>query len=94
MNVFSENYTIGLIKEVGEEDVLLTVNGEDVVVPLSEKNREVVFELVEEGTFLVPYDQKNKEILMAIDEAVVYETFPEMDSEALEGATDDLPNEE
>lgn len=58
MSVFHENYTLGLIKEVGEDDVLLTVNNIDIVVPLSEGNRQAVLDAVTEGVFLIPYDSK------------------------------------
>lgn len=91
MNIFNENYTMGLIKEVGEDDVLLTVNGEDIVVPLHEKNKNIIFEAVEEGVYLVPYDKKNNEILMTVDEKVLYEAFPETELEELKGASEDIP---
>lgn len=93
MSVFHENYTLGLIKEVGEDDVLLTVNNIDIVVPLSEGNRQAVLDAVTEGVFLIPYDSKNNELLMTVEEAVLYEAFPEIALDELKGATEDIPEE-
>lgn len=91
--IFKQDYTLGLIKEVGEDNVLLTVDDEDIVVPLHDKNRIAVFEAVEEGIYLVPYDKKNNELLMTVDEKVLYEVFPEMELEEMKNATDDVPEE-
>lgn len=92
--IFKQDYTLGLIKEVGEDNILLTVNDEDIVVPLHEKNRVAVFEAVEEGIYLVPYDKKNNELLMTVDEKILYEVFPEFELDELKGATEDLPDDE
>lgn len=94
MTVFNKNYTLALIKEVGEDDVLVTVNGGDVVVPLNEGNKQAIFDAVTEGVYLVPYDGKNNQLLMTVDEEVLYEIFPEIQNEELEGATDDLPDDD
>lgn len=88
--IFKQNYTLGLIKEVGEDDVLLSVDNEDVVVPLHEKNKVAVFEAVEEGIYLLPYDKEKNELLMTVDEKTLYEVFPEIELDELKGATDDL----
>lgn len=92
--VFNQNYTLGLIKEVGEDTVLLSVDDKDIVVPLHEKNRIAVFEAVEEGIYLVPYDKENNELLMTVDEKILYEVFPEMELDELKGATEDIPEDE
>ncbi len=94
VSVFKKDYTLALIKEVGEDDVLVTVNDVDVVVPLHEGNKQAIFDAVSEGVYLVPYDSKNNEFLMTVDEAVLYEVFPELENEELEGATDDLPDDD
>lgn len=94
VSVFKKDYTLALIKEVGEDDVLVTVNDVDVVVPLNEGNKQAIFDAVSKGMYLVPYDSKNNEFLMTVDEAVLYEVFPELENEELEGATDDLPDDD
>lgn len=92
--IFKQDYTLALIKEVGEDNVLLTVDDKDIVVPLHEKNRIAVFEAVEEGIYLVPYDKKNNELLMTVDEKILYEVFPEMELDELKGATEEIPEDE
>lgn len=94
MTMFNKEYTLALIKEVGEDDVLVTVNDVEVVVPLDEGNKQAIFDAVSEGVYLVPYDSKNNKFLMTVDEEVLYEVFPELDNEELEGATDDLPDDD
>lgn len=94
MTMFNKDYTLALIKEVGEDDVLVTVNDVEVVVPLDEGNKQAIFDAVSEGVYLVPYDSKNNKFLMTVDEEVLYEVFPELDNEELEGATDDLPEDD
>ncbi len=94
MTMFNKEYTLALIKEVGEDDVLVTVNDVEVVVPLDEGNKQAIFDAVSEGVYLVPYDSKNNKFLMTVDEEVLYEVFPELDNEELEGATDDLPEDD
>jgi len=77
MSVFSTNYTLALIKEVGESDVLLSVNEQDIEVQLNEDNKQAVFDAVSKGNFLLPFDAEKNELLMTVDEAVLYEVFPE-----------------
>lgn len=77
MSVFSTNYTLALIKEVGESDVLLSVNEQDIEVKLNEDNKQAVFDAVSKGNFLLPFDTEKNELLMTVDEAVLYEVFPE-----------------
>ena len=93
MSVFSRNYTLALIKEVGENDVLLTVNDQDLEIELNEGNKQAVFDAVSEGIFLVPFDAEKNELLMNVDEAVLYEVFPETELNELDGATDELPDD-
>lgn len=94
MAVFSNNFTLALIKEVGENDLLLTVNGEDIVVELSESNRQPILDSVTDGIYLVPFDSDKNELLMTIDEATLYEAFPEAELSELVGATDEIEEEE
>lgn len=93
MSVFNKNYTLALIKEVGENDVLLSVNDQDFEIELNEDNKQAILDAVSEGIFLVPFDSEKNELLMTVDDAVLYEVFPEIELEELEGATDDLPDE-
>jgi|GEM_PF-2964935 len=90
MAVFSHNYTLGLIKEVGEEDVLVSVNGEDIEIELKELDREVLLNMVTENVFLVPVDSDTNELILNIEESVIQEEFPEMDLTELIGAAEEF----
>ncbi|MDJ0332672.1 hypothetical protein [Planococcus sp. S3-L1] len=94
MAIFSHNYTLGLIKEVGEEDVLISVNGKDFEVELKESDREVLLHMVTENIFLVPVDSDTNELILHREEAAVREEFPEMELAELIGATDEYDEEE
>lgn len=93
MAVFSHNYTLGLIKEVGEEDVLVSVNGEDIEIELKETDREVLLNMVTENVFLVPVDSDTKELILNMDESIVREEFPEMELTELIGADEEFEEE-
>ena len=93
MAVFSHNYTLGLIKEVGEADVLVSVNGEDIEIELKESDREVLLHMVTENVFLVPVDSDTNELILNIDEATMREEFPEMELAELLGAAEEFDEE-
>lgn len=93
MAVFSHNYTLGFIKEVGEEDVLISVHGQDFEVELTETDREVVLQMVTENVFLVPVDATTNELLLNVDDSMLRESFPELDAPELLGATDEVDEE-
>lgn len=93
MAVFSHNYTLGLIKEVGEESVLVSVNGEDIEIELKETDREVLLNMVTENVFLVPVDSDTKELILNMDESIVREEFPEMELTELIGAAEEFEEE-
>jgi hypothetical protein len=82
-----------LIKEIGENDVLLECNNEEYVIELTEDIKQPIFEAVEEGIYLVPFDNEKKKILMTVDTKTLYEVFPEHELEELKEATDDIPDE-
>lgn len=90
MAVFSNNYTLGFIKEVGEEDVLISINGEDIEVKLTDTDREAVLQMVTENVFLVPVDADTNELLLNVDDSVLREEFPEMNLPELLGAANDM----
>lgn len=93
MAVFSHNYTLGLIKEVGEEDVLISVNGEDIEVVLKETDREVLLHMMTENVFLVPVDSDTNELILNMEESAVREAFPEMELAELLGAAEEFDDE-
>lgn len=68
MGVLSHNYTLGLIIEIGENAVLVSVNGKDIEVPLNESNREAIFDMVKEDIYLVLFDIDTNKILITIEE--------------------------
>lgn len=94
MAVFSHNYTLGLIKEVGEKDVLISVNGKDIEVELKETDREVLLNMVTENVFLVPVDSDTNQLILNIEEAAVREEFPEMELTEMMGASEEIDEKE
>ena len=94
MSTFKNHFSYGVIKEVGEDDVLVSINGQEVEIPLDDSNKKVIFDAVEEGIFIVPVDLEKRQLLMNIDTPTLYEVFPETDLEELAGATDELPDDE
>lgn len=93
MSVFSSNFTLAVILEVGEDDVLLSVDNEEIELKLTDKNRETVLISAQEGDFIIPFDRENNEILADIDEEDEKELFSEYELEELQNATDDIPEE-
>jgi hypothetical protein len=93
MTVFSHDYTLGFIKEVGEEDVLISINGEDTEVKLTDADREAVLQMASENVFMVPVNASTKELLLNVDDSILREEFPEMDLPELFGAADDMDEE-
>ncbi|MGM9988796.1 MAG: hypothetical protein ACI35O_16440 [Bacillaceae bacterium] len=94
MDTFRKNFSYGTIKEVGEKDILVNIDGEDVVMELTESNRKPIFEAVEEGIFIVPVDAEKKKLLMTVDTKTLYEVFPELDLKELKGSTDSFEEHE
>ncbi|WP_223643405.1 hypothetical protein [Planococcus sp. 4-30] len=93
MAVFSHNYTLGLIKEVGEADVLVSINGEDIEIELKESDREVLLHMMTENVFLVPVDSDTNELILNMEESAVREAFPEMELAELLGAAEEFDEE-
>lgn len=93
MAVFSHNYTLGLVKEVGEDDVLISINGTDIVVGLTESDRETVLLMMTENIYLVPVDTDTNELILNVEDSVLHEVFPEMDLPELFGAADGDQND-
>lgn len=93
MAVFSNNYTLGFIQEVGEEDVLISINGEEVEIKLTDTDREAVLHMVMENVFLVPVDAATNELLLNVDDSMLRKEFPELDAPELLGAADDMDEE-
>lgn len=93
MSVFSREFTLAFIKEVGEDDILVSVNEKDIVVPLTKENKEPIFQAVEEGIYVVPYSLESNELLMNVDDETLREVFPESVLEELVDLADDIPDE-
>jgi len=94
MNTFKKDLSFGLIKEVGEDDILVNVNGQDMEIQLDDSTRKPIYDATEEGLYIVPVDVKNKKLLMTVDTETIYEVFPEADLKELKGATEDYPKSE
>lgn len=93
MSVFSNNFTLATIKEVGENDVLLSVNNKELEINLTDMNREDVLQAVQDDVFIIPFNQETNEIMTDIKEEDLKELFPEFELEELQGVTDDIPEE-
>lgn len=93
MAVFSHNYTLGLVKEVGENNVLISINGTDIVVDLTESDRETVLLMMTENIYLVPVDTDTNELILSVEDSVLHEVFPEMELPELFGAVDGDPSD-
>lgn len=88
-----ENLNYAIIKEIGENDVLIECDNTEYEIELTDDIKQPIFDSVEEGNFLVPFDKENKKILMAVDTKTLREIFPEHELEELKGAADDIPDE-
>lgn len=89
MNTFRNNFTLGQIKEVGEESVLVNVKGEDMEFSLDDSNKQPIFDAVSEGVYMIPVDVEKRKLLMTVDTQTLYEVFPETELEALKDAVND-----
>jgi len=93
MSANSNNLTLAVILEVGEDDVLLKVDNKEIEYKLSEKDKEEVFLAVENDAFILPFDREKNEIITDLDEEVIRKLTPEFELEELQGVTDDIPEE-
>lgn len=93
MAVFNKNFTLAYIKEIGENDILISVKGKDIELELTDENREPIFSAIEEDIFVLPYSEETNELLMNVDEETIKEIFPELELEELQGVTDEIPEE-
>lgn len=93
MTVFNRDFTLAFIKEVGEDDILISVQERDIVVNLTEENKESVLQAVEEGIYIIPYSLETNELLMNVDDEILREIFPESELEELIGLADEIPEE-
>ena len=93
MSVFSKDFTLAYIKEVGEDDVLLTVDGKEIVVELTVENRASLFQAVEEDIYIVPFNLETNELMMNVNDEVIKELFPESELEEMQNASDNIPEE-
>lgn len=92
MTVFNKEITLGFVKEVSENDVLITVNEKEYLVELTKDNREPLFQALEENIFIVPFNLETNEIMMDVNDEVIREMFPETELEEILNAVD-VPEE-
>lgn len=93
MSIFSNNFTLGLIKEVGDKDILLSVNDKDIEVSLTDENREDIFQAVQDDIFIIPFNLETNEIMTDINDEDLKELYPEYELEELKDATENIPDE-
>lgn len=82
--LLGENFAIGIIKEVGDNDVVLSVDGEEITVDLSDEQAEELHQfLIEQDNFLIPINLETKELFLEMDSK-----WNEEDLEELIGISD------
>jgi hypothetical protein len=86
MATFEKNFSYGLIKEVGEDDVLVLVDGMEIEIPLDDSTRKPIFDAVENGIYIVPVDVETSKLLITVDAQNYREIFLEADLKELKGA--------
>ncbi|WP_107942669.1 hypothetical protein [Metasolibacillus fluoroglycofenilyticus] len=60
------NTVFAFIKELERDCVILQANGQEVKVALVEDNRQLLFEAIEQGTYIVPFNTVSQEIVLDI----------------------------
>jgi|SRR5699024_519378 len=93
MSIFSNNFTLGFIKEVGEDDILLSVNNKDIEINLTKENKEDILQAVQDDVFVVPFNLETNEIMTDVNDEELRELFPEYELDELKDLTDDIPDE-
>jgi hypothetical protein len=93
MKELFENLDYATIKGVGEDEVLVTFNGEDYEIKLTDTTRTPIFEAVEQGIYIVPFNSATKELLIEVNTEVMKEYFPEVFMKELDGAANFDPEE-
>ncbi|OAH58680.1 hypothetical protein AWH48_16925 [Domibacillus aminovorans] len=86
--LLNENYTLGVIKEVGDRHVVLDVEGKEVNRALSEEEATQLHTYVLEQTnLLIPINKETNELFMELGSG---EQWNELEMQELQGASDPL----
>ncbi|KAB2489657.1 hypothetical protein [Priestia endophytica] len=63
--LFNEKVTLGIIREIGDQEVILLVQGEKVMVPLSEEDAKELHQYVQvQKNWLVPIHRETHELFL------------------------------
>lgn len=63
--LFNEKVTLGIIREIGDQEVILSVQGEKVTVPLSEEDAKELHQYVQvQENWLVPIHMETYELFL------------------------------
>lgn len=80
--LLNSNYSLGIVKEVGNNDVVLDVDGKEVVLSLTNEGaQELQNYLTKQDNLLVPINLKTKELFLDNNEK-----WPEEEMKELIGA--------
>lgn len=74
------NITHAFIKEIEEEILLISVEGNDMKVELTKEDALIILEAIEHGTYIIPFDLDRKKIVTEIEDAQLLKHFPETKS--------------
>lgn len=79
MLFLKEDFALGIVKEIGDQDAILIVNGNEVKVELSEETAEELHQYVlQQDNMLVPINLKTNELFLAESESWNEEMMDEL----------------
>ncbi|PDY21265.1 hypothetical protein COM83_24155 [Bacillus cereus] len=86
MLLFREDIALGVIKEIGEDDIVLLVKEEELTIKITrEQVRELAIHVMNEENMLVPVNVKTHELFFDTDER-----WNEEDMEELQRASESV----
>ncbi|PEI52387.1 hypothetical protein [Bacillus pseudomycoides] len=84
MLLFREDITLGVIKAVGEGELILLVKDEELIIPITrEQEKELAVHVMNQENMLVPVNVKTHELFFDTNER-----WNEEDMEELQGASE------
>lgn len=79
MLFLKEDFALAIVKEIGDQDAIFIVNGNEVKVDLSEETAEELHQYVlKQDNMLVPINIKTNELFLAETESWNEETMDEL----------------
>lgn len=79
MLFLKDGYELGIVKEIGDQEVILIVNGEDMKVDLTEEEAEELQQyILKQENMLIPINVKTRELFLGVFETWNEETMDEL----------------